>query len=509
MIERKRRNDFVRKREFDMLRKVRREGLTSEQVAALDPFSGLDEGDVRAADSLSLPEGGVKAKIDQIEKQMVGEPSAAGRRPPAAPHDAPTMPAPLTSQSTMPSFMAATPPPPPGREQDDRSLSIRHSLAPLGEPAPAGPAAAAGASDLVHDPELDEAVIAFANADYEQCEQALVALVSPGGPRAQQAETWLALFDFYRAIGRQQKFESLAVDYAQRFGWSAPQWQSQPRSAAEVAAEEEAPRPRVDGHIGWACPAVLDVEAVARLAAQTQHMPLPWVFDWSALTHVEGDAFVRLGELMRGWMQQPLDMRWLAGEHLLEVLADATPVGARDVAPAAWQLRLDVLRMVHRPAQFDDAAIDYCVTYEVSPPSWEPARCKVRMGSTGSELDHSTQPPLSQLHAATTAFADSQQPDDARAPSVGSVELTGQLVGDIAQTLQKLEERIGASQKIVISCASLVRVDFPAAGDLLNWVLARGAEGRSIVFTDAHRLIALFFGAMGIDEQARVRVRQM
>ncbi|MBF6723710.1 hypothetical protein HN240_19195, partial [Acinetobacter baumannii] len=28
MIERKRRNDFVRKREFDMLRKVRREGLT-------------------------------------------------------------------------------------------------------------------------------------------------------------------------------------------------------------------------------------------------------------------------------------------------------------------------------------------------------------------------------------------------------------------------------------------------------------------------------------------------
>ena len=34
MIERKRRNDFVRKREFDMLRKVRREGLTSEQLAA-------------------------------------------------------------------------------------------------------------------------------------------------------------------------------------------------------------------------------------------------------------------------------------------------------------------------------------------------------------------------------------------------------------------------------------------------------------------------------------------
>ena len=35
MVERKRRNDFVRKRELDMLRRIRREGLTPEQLAAL------------------------------------------------------------------------------------------------------------------------------------------------------------------------------------------------------------------------------------------------------------------------------------------------------------------------------------------------------------------------------------------------------------------------------------------------------------------------------------------
>ena len=33
MVERKRRNDFVRKREFDMLRRLRREGLSPEQLA--------------------------------------------------------------------------------------------------------------------------------------------------------------------------------------------------------------------------------------------------------------------------------------------------------------------------------------------------------------------------------------------------------------------------------------------------------------------------------------------
>src|ERR1700741_5673193 len=68
MIERKRRNDFVRKREFDMLRKVRREGLSSEQLAALGGSSKIDDSEARI-DSGAKPDSGVKAKIDEIEQQ--------------------------------------------------------------------------------------------------------------------------------------------------------------------------------------------------------------------------------------------------------------------------------------------------------------------------------------------------------------------------------------------------------------------------------------------------------
>jgi hypothetical protein len=83
MIERKRRNDFVRKREFDMLRKVRREGLSPEQLAALGTSSRLDDSDARRADDRNSRLDGVKAKIDEIEQQMVGE--AASHRPAARP----------------------------------------------------------------------------------------------------------------------------------------------------------------------------------------------------------------------------------------------------------------------------------------------------------------------------------------------------------------------------------------------------------------------------------------
>ena len=101
-----------------------------------------------------------------------------------------------------------------------------------------------------HDPDLDEAVIAFANADFDLCEQSITRLTALGGSRVQHAETWLVLFDLYRAIGQQMRFESLALDYAQQFGWSAPQWVSMPKLVAEAASEERPAGKRMEGQIG-------------------------------------------------------------------------------------------------------------------------------------------------------------------------------------------------------------------------------------------------------------------
>jgi ABC-type transporter Mla MlaB component len=231
---------------------------------------------------------------------------------------------------------------------------------------------------------------------------------------------------------------------------------------------------------------------------------LPWVFDWGALQTIDAEASGRLSELFRSWIQQDLDMRWLSGERLFTVLQEAAPTGARDADPAYWQLRLDVLRMTNRPDQFDEAAIDYCVTYEVSPPSWEPARCFVRI--TGSNLG-TTQPSLTVVSDVSTSFQESQLTDAPQMVEVATVELSGQLVGDIAVTLKKMDSDLGNAKIVNVSCARLIRVDFIAAGDLLNWVLARRNENRTVSFIDAHRMVALFFGAMGINEHANVKVR--
>jgi hypothetical protein len=542
MIERKKRNDFVRKREFDMLRKVRREGLSPEQLAAMAGTSRIDSESKGEGNPLRQNDSAVKAKIDEIEQQMVGDmggaPSQARRSPAPAPADAaPTERQGFSQTTTRPGVMS-----PSGDEVSSRApltFSVSDSVAPraaaAGRPAPAAPAAtrpgalrggvsmslgglqgqassdfaspfAVEVSEVVHDPELDEPVIAFANADFETCEQTLSSLTRTGGARAQHAETWLVLFDLYRATGQQPKFESLALDYAQQFGWSAPQWFSLPKLVAESASQDKPAKQRSAGEIGWICPEVLDIDAVARLRSTTLQLPLPWVFDWSGLKHIDPEAATHLSDLFRLWSGDTLDMRWLSGDNFLAVLSDAAPTGVRDADPAFWVLRLDALRMANRPDQFDEAAIDYCVTYEVSPPSWERVRCQVRIGGMGLSTQS---PPLSQVSDVATSYIDSGVDDAPGQVEMATVELSGQLVGDIDATLHQLNSQLGSASMVNVACNKLIRVDFVAAGDLLNWVLAKRGENRSVTFADAHRLVALFFGAMGINENAKVQVRNI
>ncbi|HEV6965627.1 hypothetical protein [Roseateles sp.] len=530
MVERKRRNDFVRKRELDMLRRIRREGLTPEQLAALASSPSKLGDDERISEPSSKIDLGVKAKIDEIEQQMVGESFATTQAVPkqqpgffetstrpvafastvAAPAEtaggrvsefsspkevqrlsAPTPPAAVTMGAAIPPL-------------SDSPASRLPDLPPLDTPlsfALADSSAPVEVQEVVHDPELDEAVIAFANADYETSERALTELVRPGGSRNLHGETWLVLFDHYRATGAQGKFEVLAVEYAQQFGLSAPQWFSMPKLVAESTRQTSRTPMGKAGQVSWTAPSTLTADDVALLQKRSETLPMPWVFDWGAVDEVEIDAAIQLRQLFRQWANQLIDQRWIGGDRFLNQLKEIAPVGERDTDPALWMLRLEALRLANRPDQFDEAAIDYCVTYEVSPPSWERAKCRVRVGGEGVSTNGPV--PSTMQSEAQSTFLDTGVSE----PHVAQLELMGQLSGDISENLRAMAGEVGDASLINISCTKLIRLDFMAAGDLLNWVLQRRSENRSVVFNDAHRLVALFFGAMGINEHAKVKVR--
>jgi len=582
MIERKRRNDFVRKRELDMLRRIRREGLTPEQAASLTVTDQFDDSDNA---KMSLPpsrmDSNVKEKIDAIEQQMVGGVSglqrlAKGPRGPMTepptltqtvlPEQAPdrrargeapkvlddavvlTFDEPEVARS--PALDVRVPETPWRNGPQPESFRLTDNIdepartarsAPVAPPAPVSPPRAAApapvtapasplppvpvsnaplaaveVSEVAHDHELDEAVISFANADYNHCERLLGTLVATGGNRENEPETWRVLLDYYRATGNGEAFDRRAAEFTSRFQMSSPQWLSLPSMVAEATTSRlEAERAsggagqEATADFGWVCPQHLTEEEVSRLSAQTMQLPSPWLLDWSSVQRVDVDAAVRLRQLFASWTQRPLEMQWPGADRLMAALHESAPVGSRSADPAYWLLRLEALRLVNRPDQFDEVAIDYCVTYEVSPPSWEPSQATARVGAGSAPSGVTRSAAMSMMSdPVTSVFEGTAFGDSVGNVVVTSMELCGQLSGDIGDVLKHLEDAVDPSSTVLrISCALLIRVDFIAAGDLLNWVLVKRSNHIHVTFTDTHRLVALMFRAMGITEHARVELR--
>ena len=53
-----------------------------------------------------------------------------------------------------------------------------------------------------------------------------------------------------------------------------------------------------------------------------------------------------------------------------------------------------------------------------------------------------------------------------------------------------------------------MRVDFPAAGSVLNWAAEQQAAGQVVQFINLHRLVAVLFNVIGINEHAWIVPRK-
>jgi ABC-type transporter Mla MlaB component len=519
MIERKRQNDFVRKREFDYLRKLRRrETLNGPDHAGRPSFfqSSLPTNPDERAMTLK--------KIDEIEAQMSRQwwqgkqddnaARAAGfpvsPKPMLGPDVGPTRPMGLpgeegdskfaSTQSSalrtgsnwfeVPEEYALTRMDPdtaaPLQPSINRLVPVDSRAAPLG----AGFSQSRAPADLADgltDPDLEEAAIRYANGDAAGAEAGLLAALQGENLRPELAEAWMsALFDLYRATGQQARFDSVALDCAKRFGRSPPAWFSVPEQLghAAPATPPSASATAVQAP-AWTCPAELTPAALAPLRAATLGGAGPRLLDWQALTHIAPGAVEELSRLVTAWCDTPVHLVVRGQAQLERALKALTPSGDRSVNPLAWQLRMEALRLLGLPDEFELVALDYCVTYEVSPPSWQEVRC--RCEPEGQTARRAAAPPV-----------------ETPGVSAGGVELVGEITGDASEALAQLDAGMEGASRLVVSCARLIRVDFPAAGSILNWVAAQEVQGRQVQFRDVNRIVAAFFRVIGINEHARI-----
>lgn len=543
MIERKRRNDFVRKREFDMLRKIRsREGAPAENQGVRPSFfqSSLPSRPDDRAMTLK--------KIDEIEAQMSmqwwktkGPDSAVSTGGAAGTSlqdrllsqqrnsDLPTEPLglqspPRTSRSlprTETHAASTLPMPLIGSAPQDRPvpaartglvMPVGHDGSPMSrdQSFSASRFYALEVQEVAQDPEVEEAAIRFANGDDAGAEQGLLDLVVDNSPKATEMASWLTLFDFYRATGQIAPYESRAVDFTTRFHRSPPQWYDMPGAVAAMTGREPS-FSATSNRAHWVCEVELDAYSVGTLQNVLQRTQEPWVIDWSPLRTLDQKAARALLGAFTIWGDQPVELRFIGAHALRDCLRDMTPAGRRDIEQVWWELRMAALRVMNRADEFELTALDFCVTYEVSPPGWERPRCRVQQvhGDADADVDQSVlgESVLEPLQSTLSGEASTLGNTVAGGGQIGMVELSGEVRGDPQATLDALEERLAGADVLIISCRNLIRVDFSAAGTLLNWVSRHHAEGRMVQFVDVHRLVSAFFHVIGITEYAKVVLR--
>lgn len=554
--QQRRRDEFVTKRELDVLRKVRRER---------DVHTGRSKPNlVQPQGALLVPPGSAKEdtlrKINEIERMMSVDIKSPSKQLSDKEKEAqnraflPTQP--MSAMVQRP--VVVSKPPDAGGASPEMTESQRIAAAfartdvmtrpmtrPGAVPAPAAGAAgihlpAADASDiqpsadylnsilmgqtqmmsamevqeLSNDPVLEEAAIHFANAEYAEAERTLKNAITPEAANYRSMETWRALFDLYRATGEQSKFESVGLDFVSLFDTSAPNWFS---LMGEEHSRPSAAQSASAGPAAYNSPTKIDA-FVASQMQQFVEMRLMGngvvALDFSKLQIITVDAADSIAKMLLSLNATPTRVSMVDAGRLSDNLQALMLANDKTVPQALWTARLEWLRLQGKQDEFETVALDYCVAFEVSPPSWSPSKASLGAGGgvagaspSGSvALETSSSwslEPLSNASALNSFSSQSSVTGDVANPAA----LMGEIVaGDTVIT----PEIAAASNQHVISvtCARLKRIDFASAGTLLNWVLEQVGAGHQVQFYDTHRLIAAFFGVIGISGHARVVLRK-
>ena len=336
-------------------------------------------------------------------------------------------------------------------------------------------------------PPLEEAAVLYSNGQDEAAVGVLRQSIDDNLLGPHTARAWVMLFDLYQSTGCKEDFENLAFDYSSRFEASPPTWNPvlAPLPAQAVSA---------------ALPPTVNLGTTLDARSARQLDPLPrlakrhrWVrLDVSSIRQIDPAGAALLLRAVRTLTQEGASLRIEGAAALSERLTTCIESGRRDASDACWMLQLEMLRILDRQSDFDDLAIDYCVTYEVSPPSWEP-------------MPASIQPDIPDDPASTTLMPGTEISHVARADAF---ELMGEVTGRAQQALQALSEYAVDRAEVVIDCHRLRRVDFVAAGELLNEIGGLRTGGKYVIFQDVNHIVGALLAVMGIPDLAEVRLRR-
>ena len=321
---------------------------------------------------------------------------------------------------------------------------------------------------------VEEAAVLFANGQSQEALDTLNRAIEAGSLDTWTLPAWLMRFDLYQQLGRKSEFEEEALHFVVKFERSPPAWNDLPGVAGPSS------RPGGSAHI--ALSGSLSSSSAAAFAqmikASERHPKLH--LDFSKLEGADAEGCQLLLDTLRKLRKAKKEV-YISGEaRAFELLQAKSADGDTPI----WLLLLDLYQQLGMQEEFEEAAVNYAVTFEVSPPSWE-ARARV-------------EPPPP---AAPSGGGRRDESDD-------SYRLEGDIAGEQDALFADLLKYATAANPVVVDLSGARRIDFINAGKLLHVVEKAHAAKRPVVLRSAGEMMMALFAVMGIHKLARIIPRK-
>lgn len=309
--------------------------------------------------------------------------------------------------------------------------------------------------------DIEQAVVLFANG-HDQAARQLLEHFIESYPGPEGMRFWYLLFDLLQLQQARDTFESLGLRFAERFELSPPSW-----STVALAAQAPPSNQRsvvLQGLLTSDQPQAMDTLALA-LAG-----PVPVLIDCARVIGCDDEMAGLWAALLQAARRQGKAPRLAGSEGFLERLDKRLLTGTPQ-NEAAWRLLLELLQYRGVEAAFDARALDYAITFEKSPPSWETPPVPVAVATVPSQPVHF------------------------------------ELSGDIRNArFPELATYLADAPAPLVDCARLRRLDFYSAGQLVNCVAPLHAAGKEVIFRSPNHLVAELMAVVGLNKLARIIV---
>jgi ABC-type transporter Mla MlaB component len=315
---------------------------------------------------------------------------------------------------------------------------------------------------------VDEIAIMFANNEIDIAQHMLQDSLANAG--ATDRTLWWMLFDLYQVSNRQESFEDLAIDYASRFETSPPTWTPLVATAAAGGKSHagvtptESFGPVLDDSIAP------QLERLLALAATSKATRL----EFGRVKAVTPEGCARLLQALTALRGGGRELIVAGAAELAEIVRTGLVIGDREAPAAPWMLLLELLQLMNREKDFEEAAMDYCVTYELSPPQFEA--------------------PANVANAAA-----------ARVPSRSDRFMLPALIeGSPSSLFDAIDAYAGQATPVVLDGSRLGRIDYAAAAALHERLRVLAGKNKTIELRDINHLVAALFKLMGYGDVAKV-----